>query len=144
MLPASAQPVTGIALTFALFAGCVTVPSSQGSDGLLHTIDCAGSPTCHQQPSTVGVRLRGHIVVEGPVSEQPVTFTKVNLVHKTRTVDSASSDQTGAFEFARAIDDGVYELVLESDRYEGQKRVEIDGASKDALIVAKARVAAPQ
>jgi hypothetical protein len=125
-------------------ASCVPIPSGKVTDGTLRALDCVGSATCGQRPATVGARVWGRVVVEGPAGPQPLAYMRLSLRQGGTTVATASSDRSGAFLFQRNIEDGSYDLVLESDRYQGQIAVEVNGAAREIRLTAIPRPNVPR
>jgi hypothetical protein len=91
---------------------------------------------CQPRPPTVGVTLRGQVVVAGATGPLPLAFTKVVLLREARVVATAASDGRGRFSFTDNLDAGDYEIALAPGDYTGGTTLTVDRGTPDVVVFA--------
>lgn len=125
----------GYAFVLPLFA--CAIPSCSATEALLqHYPDCGVDPRCRERPDSVGVRVRGRLMVEGPTGPQPLPFTRILLKRKAATVATSASDRDGSFQFPRGVPCGIYDLTLDSDRHQAHVAFEHTLTTSRLLVTA--------
>lgn len=120
--------------------GCVSLPSGPVTDTAVRSLSCFGAD-CSQRPPTVGTYVQGRVVTSGPLKEEPVAFTRLILLRRGIVAATTTSDKSGAF-FFRNVSDGIYDLVLDSDRYDARLNLDVSGNQKGLVLVAQPRATA--
>jgi hypothetical protein len=115
--------------------------SSQTTDAavgeaVFRTISYAVTSEPHARPSTVGVSLKGQVVVVKPLEgPTPVPYAEVALRHDGRTIATTASDREGRFQFRGSLPEESYDLVLTPGDYEGSLTVRMKGTPDVFLFV---------
>jgi hypothetical protein len=97
-----------------------------------------GSGSCGHQPESVGIDLRGRVVLQAGQDVKPLPFTALKVLRDGQVVTTGSTDEQGEFQF-RHLSRGRYELVLDSDRGDGSAPFEVGFGTTDLVLRAKAR-----
>jgi hypothetical protein len=129
-----------LALTLVLL-GCSHGSQTDAAMGevLSRTINCAATASltdCHARPPTVGVSLKGQVVVVKPLEgPTPVPYAEVALQHDGRTIATTASDREGRFQFRGSLPEESYDLVLTPGDYQGSLTVRMKGTPDVFLFV---------
>jgi hypothetical protein len=93
---------------------------------------------CGARPSTVGVTLRGQVLVDGRagVGPLPLANAKVLLLRQARELASAATDGQGRFSFTRNLEAGDYEVALAPGDWAGGTVVTVDRGSAEVVVFA--------
>jgi len=89
---------TAVMLVFVLLGGGIGCATRKGGSKAaarqetLEGIGCVALGTCYGQPDTVGVQVAGRVVVGGPGLEQPLPFTRLQLMQGDRILATTSTD----------------------------------------------------
>jgi hypothetical protein len=82
--------------------------------------------TCPDSPRTF-VILQGQVLAPGRPGAVPLGYARVVLQQDGVQVAVASSDRSGRFKFTQDIDDGYYDLVLDSNLHRGSVPIVLEG-----------------
>jgi hypothetical protein len=117
------RTVIGLVL---LVHGCNHSSATEASvaEALQRTLSYAAGHT-EPHPDTVGVTLRGQLLVMGPAGTGRLPYTRVTLLHAGRAIATVATDGAGDFYFKNRLAAGEYELTLDSGAYEGGLHFEV-------------------
>jgi len=111
---------------------------SQAAQATERAIACLGLRPCAEQPASVGVTVRGRVVA-GTFAAHPVGFALVRLRRGQDELASTTTDGAGSFAFRQRLEAGQYQLVLESDRYEGEAAFSYEHRDVEVSVLARSR-----
>ena len=83
-------------------------------------------------------KVSGKLLLDNQPFPIPLRNQKLNLLQKGKLIKFTQSDGTGEFKFEGVLSNGDYQLVLESDKYQGEITVTINNYSaQDIVFLAK-------
>jgi hypothetical protein len=127
-----------LALTLVLL-GCSHTGSQTDAavaEAVFRTIDYVATNRPYARPPTVGVSLKGQVVVVKPLEgPTPVPYAEVALQHDGRTIATTASDREGRFQFRGSLSEQSYDLVVTPGDYEGSLTVRMKGTPDVFLFV---------
>jgi hypothetical protein len=97
----------------------------------------AWDPYVCAHPNPLYYSLRGRAVASEPLGFAPVPYTRMLVLRGARVVATAATDRDGRFTFTDDIPSGIYDVVLDSDAYEGRTRVLVDCGSRNIVMTAR-------
>jgi hypothetical protein len=133
------RPLAFIVVAQLPAAGCGTSSDYTDAAGTLaiYALGCSVGG-CPESLRSYAV-IQGHVLERGPVSSVPVEHTRVVLQQSGEEIAVATTDRTGLFKFTQDIPDGMYDLVLDSNRHDGASRVVLEGRARTVDVIAVAR-----
>ncbi len=85
-------------------------------------------------------KISGKVFVRDSFALIPLRMQKLELKAKGKVAATAISDEKGDFLFSDVIKNGEYEIVLESQKYEGKTSISVSGYdNRDYEIEAKTK-----
>jgi hypothetical protein len=112
--------------------------SDNVAEAASRTLKVLAQPSASQPPpGASGIRIRGRVVVAGGPKFVPPPSARLRLVGAHGAVQTTSTDREGNFVFRGPLDEGHYELTIESDRYEGESAFDLGSRTEDLVLTAR-------
>jgi hypothetical protein len=134
------RALLGLSLGWSLvLGGCKhTNPTTDVAVGeaVSRTISYALGAQAEPRPDTVGVAVRGRLLLVGPYGTAGLPYTRVTLSHDGRAIATVASDRRGDFFFKNELRRGRYDLTVDSDAYQGDAHFEVDCVTAQVTVYA--------
>lgn len=95
-------------------------------------------PALRQRPESVGLTVRGQVMAVG-YAPRPVSFALVRLRKGQELLASTTTDGSGRFTFHQPLEAGRYQLVLDSDWYQGEAAFTYEHGEVEVSVSARSR-----